>query len=136
LRGTRPVISTEDSRADPERSGPVPQHGTNEVLTVESRNNPDDVALSSQERLALWRIEAELRQDRRLARRMRHPVARPWLPLSVAALTCASLLLLVVGILTSDSAVLWCLAALWPITLLLASRMLRRPAGAEDHTRS
>lgn len=114
----------------------MPQHGTNEVFTVESRNNPDDVALSSQERLALWRIEAELRRDRRLARRMRPPVARPWLPLTVAALTCASLLLLVVGILTSDSAVLWCLAALWPITILLAFRMLRRPAGAGNRTRS
>src|SRR4051812_40009521 len=56
LWGTRPVTSTEGSRADPERSGPVPQHGTNEVFTVESRNNPDDVALSSHERLALWRI--------------------------------------------------------------------------------
>ncbi|MFJ8143116.1 DUF3040 domain-containing protein [Streptomyces sp. NPDC096013] len=103
---------------------------------MESRNNPDDVALSSHERLALWRIEAELRQDRRLARRMRHPVARPWLPLSVAALTCASLLLLVVGILTSDSAALWCLAALWPTTILLAFRMLRRPAGTGDRIRS
>ncbi|MEV6500832.1 DUF3040 domain-containing protein [Streptomyces prunicolor] len=103
---------------------------------MESRNNPDDVALSSHERLALWRIEAELRQDRRLARRMRHPVARPWLPLSVAALTCASLLLLVVGILSSDSVVLWCLAALWPTTILLAFRMLRRPGGAEDRIRS
>jgi hypothetical protein len=114
----------------------VPQHGTDGVLTVESRNNPDDVALSLNERLALWRIEAELRQDRRLARRMRHPVARPWLPVLVAALTCASLLLLVAGILTSNSAVLWCLAALWPITLLLTFRMLRRPDGAEDRTGS
>ncbi|MFJ2828455.1 DUF3040 domain-containing protein [Streptomyces sp. NPDC087263] len=102
---------------------------------MESRNNPDDVALSSQERLALWRIEAELRQDGRPARRMRHSVARPWLPPLVAALTCASLLLLVVGVLTSDSAVLWCLAALWPITLLLTFRMLHRPAGAADRTR-
>jgi hypothetical protein len=102
---------------------------------VESRNNPDGVAVPSHERLSLGRIEAEFRQDRRLARRLRHP-ARPWLPLSVAALTCASLLLLVVGILSSDSAVLWCLAALWPTTLLLAFRMLRRPAGAEYGIRS
>ena len=103
---------------------------------MESRNNPDDVALTSHERLALWRIEADLSEDRRLARRMRHPGSRPWLPLSVAALTCASLLLLVVGILSSSSAVLWCLAALWPITLLLAFRMLRRPAGAEGRISS
>ncbi|MEV0470998.1 DUF3040 domain-containing protein [Streptomyces prunicolor] len=103
---------------------------------MESRNNPDDVTLTPHERLALWHIEADLGEDRRLARRMRHPVVRPWLPLSVAALTCASLLLLVVGILSSDSAVLWCLAAMWPTTLLLAFRMLRRPAGAEDRIRS
>ncbi|WP_307529639.1 DUF3040 domain-containing protein [Streptomyces umbrinus] len=103
---------------------------------MESRNDPDDVALSSHELLALGRIEAELRQDRRLVRRMRHPIARPWLPLSVAALTWTSLLLLVMGILTSNAAALWCLIALWPITLLLAFRMLRRPAGAEDRTRS
>jgi hypothetical protein len=102
---------------------------------VDSRNDPDGVTLSPYERLSLWRIEAELRQDRRLARRMSHPETRPWLPLSVAALTCASLLLLVMGILTSNSAVLWCLVALWPITLLLTFRMLRRPTGAEDRTR-
>ncbi|MFG2373083.1 DUF3040 domain-containing protein [Streptomyces sp. NPDC048504] len=103
---------------------------------MESRNNPDDVALTSHERLALWRIEADLSEDRRLARRMRRPGARPWLPVSVAALTCASLLLLVVGILSSNSVVLWCLTALWPATILLAFRMLRRPADAEDRIRS
>ncbi|MET7850377.1 DUF3040 domain-containing protein [Streptomyces avermitilis] len=103
---------------------------------MESRNDPDGVTLSSHERLALWRIEAELRQDRRLARRLRRPGARPWLPLSVAALTCASLILLVAGILTSDKAVLWCLVALWPVTVLLAFRMLRRPTGVEGRTRS
>ncbi|MFE2515719.1 DUF3040 domain-containing protein [Streptomyces mirabilis] len=103
---------------------------------MENRNDPDGIALSSHERLVLLRIEAALRQDRRLARRMRHPGARPWLPLSVAALTCASLLLLVMGILTSDLAVLWCFAALWPVTLLLAFRLLRHPSGAEDRSRS
>ncbi|MFJ6087807.1 DUF3040 domain-containing protein [Streptomyces sp. NPDC092369] len=106
---------------------------------MDSRNDPDGVILSPYERLSLWRIEAELRQDRRLGRRMSRPMnapeARPWLPLAVAALTCASLLLLVMGILTSNSAVLWCLVALWPLTLLLTFRMLRRPAGAEDRIR-
>ncbi|MBW8792369.1 MAG: DUF3040 domain-containing protein [Streptomyces sp.] len=104
---------------------------------MESRNDPDGVALSPHERLALWGIEAGLRQDRRLVRRMRHPVSRPArLPVSVAALTCVSLLLLVTGILTSDLAVLWCLVALWPVTVLLAFRMLRRAAVAEERTRT
>jgi hypothetical protein len=102
---------------------------------VESRNDLDGITLSSHERLALWRIEAELRQDRRLARRMRRPGARPWLPLSVAALTFASLILLVAGILTSDTAMLWCVVALWPLTMLLAFRMLRRQTGVEGRTR-
>lgn len=102
---------------------------------MESRNDPDGVTLSSYELLALWRIEAGLRQDRRLARRMRRPGARPSLPLSVAALTCGSLIFLVTGILTSDKTVLWCLVALWPVTVLLAFRMLRRQTGAEGSTR-
>ncbi|MEU9154634.1 DUF3040 domain-containing protein [Streptomyces sp. NPDC048417] len=102
---------------------------------MENRNDPDGIALTSHERVALWRIEAELSEDRRLVRCMRHPGGRPWLPLSVAALTCTSLLLLVMGILTSDLAVLWCFAALWPVTLLLAFRLLRRPTGTEDRGR-
>lgn len=109
---------------------------TNEVLTVDDRKDPDDIVLSEHERLALSRIEAELGDDPRLARRMRHPGAPPWLPLTVAALTCASLFLLSMGIITSNMAVLCCFAALWPVTLLLAFRMLRRPAGAEERTRT
>ncbi|MET8026434.1 hypothetical protein [Streptomyces avermitilis] len=54
----------------------------------------------------------------------------------MAALTCASLILLVAGTFTSDKAVLWCLVALWPVTVLLAFRMLRRPTGVEGRTRS
>lgn len=113
----------------------MPHAGTNEALTVENRNDPDGIALSSYERLSLLLIEAELRQDRHLVRRMRHPGARPWLSMSVAALTCASLLLLVTGILTTNLAVLWCFTALWPVTLLLAFRLLRHPADAEARTR-
>ncbi|MBK3564838.1 MULTISPECIES: DUF3040 domain-containing protein [unclassified Streptomyces] len=101
---------------------------------MESRNDPDGVTLSSHERLALWRIEAELRQDRRLARRMRRPGARPWLPLSVAALTCASQVLLVIGILSPNATVLWCLLVLWPLAVLLAFHMLRGPTGGADRT--
>jgi hypothetical protein len=99
---------------------------TNEVLRVENRNDPDDVVLSPHERLTLRYIEAELRGDRRLARRMRRRGSRVWLPLSVAALACASLVLIVLGIRTSDPAVIWCFAALWPLTLLQAFRLLCR----------
>ncbi|MFE3164919.1 DUF3040 domain-containing protein [Streptomyces sp. NPDC059224] len=102
---------------------------------MENRNDPDDVVLSTHERLVFWHIEAELSDDRRLVRRMRHSgPARRWLPLSVAALVCASLLLLVAGILTLNPAALWCFAALWPVTLLLAYRLPRRPARAEGPT--
>ncbi|MGW3291402.1 DUF3040 domain-containing protein [Streptomyces sp. NPDC001002] len=94
---------------------------------MENRNDPNAVVLPSHERLTLLRIEAHLREDRRLTRRMHHPGGTPWLPLSVAALTWASLLLLVAGILTSAPAALWCFAALWPVTLLLAFRLPRRP---------
>ncbi|MGW3134233.1 DUF3040 domain-containing protein [Streptomyces sp. NPDC001123] len=104
---------------------------------MESRNDPDGVVLSPHERLALWGIEAGLLQDRRLVRRMRHRDPRPaWLPMSVGVLTCASLLLLVIAILTSDVAALWCLAALWPVTVLLAFRMLRCAADSDDHSRT
>ncbi|MFF4362031.1 DUF3040 domain-containing protein [Streptomyces sp. NPDC001604] len=89
--------------------------------------DPDDVVLSSHERLALRSIEAELSCDRRLARSMRgEPGSRLWLPLSVALLACASLFLVVMGILTSDPVVIWCFAGLWPFTLLQAFRLLCR----------
>ncbi|MFJ9634827.1 DUF3040 domain-containing protein [Streptomyces sp. NPDC101175] len=103
---------------------------------MESRNEPDGVTLSSYELLALARIEAGLREDRDLVRLMRHPVPRPWLPLAVAALTCASLLLLVVGVFSPYAAVLWCLLVLWPFAVMLAFRMLRRPVDGTGRTRS
>lgn len=107
---------------------------TKEVLIVNDRSDPDDVVLSPHERLALRRIEAELSADRRLTRRMRHhmsrrlrrPVSRRWLPLSTAALLSASVFLVVMGVRTSDPAVLWCFAALWPLTLLQGFRLLCR----------
>ncbi|KUN26628.1 hypothetical protein AQJ23_15875 [Streptomyces antibioticus] len=113
---------------------------TKEVPTVSDRRDPDDVVLSPHERLALYRIEAELNADRRLTRRMRHhtgrglrnpvPVSRRcWLPLSTAALLSASVFLVVMGIRTSYPAVLWCFAVLWPLTLLQGFRLLCRAAG-------
>ncbi|MFE3632672.1 DUF3040 domain-containing protein [Streptomyces cellostaticus] len=102
---------------------------------------PEDVRLSPRERLALLRIEANLRQDRRLARRM-HAAARRmagehrstrsrrglWLPLSVALLLTASAFAAVSGVRTSAPAPLWCFALLWPLTLVQSCRLLCRVA--------
>jgi hypothetical protein len=108
------------------------------VLTVNHRNDPDDVVLSPTERLALREIERRLDGDRHLARRMRGP--RPalglWLPLSVAVLSCASLFLIVMGIRTSDPVVIWCFALLWPLTLLQAFRLLCRVTRLGDRVTS
>ncbi|NUO42281.1 MAG: DUF3040 domain-containing protein [Streptomyces sp.] len=120
---------------------------------VNDRSDPDDVVLSPHERLTLRRIEAELSGDRRLTRRMRRllhqpadrlhhrpgrPVPRRALPLSTAALLSASMFLVVMGVRTSDPVLLWCFAALWPLTLLQAFRLLCRvtEAGPEARTRS
>ncbi|AGS67810.1 DUF3040 domain-containing protein [Streptomyces collinus] len=93
---------------------------------------PDDVRLSPRERVALLIIEAELRQDRRLAHRMRATPGRsrlrrgPWLLLAFLLLGCASVFTAVVGIQTSDPSLLWCFALLWPLTLLQGFRLLCR----------
>ncbi|WP_258314687.1 DUF3040 domain-containing protein [Streptomyces sp. Act143] len=115
---------------------------------MNERSDPDDVVLSPHERLALSRMEAELSADRRLTRRMRRqvrrrahrlvrpgarrPVSRRWLPLSTAALLSASVFLVVMGVRTSEPAVLWCFAVLWPLTLLQGFRLLCR--ATEDGT--
>ncbi|WP_037671219.1 DUF3040 domain-containing protein [Streptomyces griseus] len=86
----------------------------------------DDVRLSPSERLALLRIEATLGRDRRFARAMRGKPAGPWLIVSVLLLAAASVFLAVMGIRTSDPVVVWCFAALWPLTLFQTFRLLRR----------
>ncbi|CAM5708508.1 MULTISPECIES: DUF3040 domain-containing protein [Streptomyces] len=93
----------------------------------------DEVRLSPRERLALLRIEADLRRDRRFARRMgaapRGTGAAPralWLPVAVLLLTVASVFVAVMGIRTSDPALLWCFALLWPLTLFQVFRLLCR----------
>ncbi|MEU2425143.1 DUF3040 domain-containing protein [Streptomyces sp. NPDC007851] len=93
----------------------------------EGADPSDDVRLSPYERLALWGIEAELRRDRRFARRMGAPPARLGLPLSVALLSVTSVCLVAVGIRTSDPVALWCFAAVWPLTLVQGIRLLCRP---------
>ncbi|MFG2887245.1 DUF3040 domain-containing protein [Streptomyces sp. NPDC048297] len=95
---------------------------------MDDRKNPDDVRLSPRERIVLLEIEANLRRDRRLAHRMRRAGRDLWLPLSVALLAVASVFVAVMGIRTSDPALLWCFALLWSLTLLQAFRLLCRAA--------
>ncbi|MFI5683203.1 DUF3040 domain-containing protein [Streptomyces sp. NPDC051636] len=93
---------------------------------MNDRSHSDDVELTAHERLALLRIEAELGRDRRLARRMSTSPPRVWLPLTAAVLMCASVVLGVLGIRTSDPALVWGFAVVWPLTLLTAFRLLCR----------
>jgi hypothetical protein len=96
-------------------------------LAMSDRTPSDDVELSAQERLTLLRIEAELRRDRRLARRMNaSPPRRVWLSLTVAVLMCASAVLGILGIRTADPALVRAFAVLWPITVLAAFGLLCR----------
>ncbi|MGV9906027.1 DUF3040 domain-containing protein [Streptomyces sp. NPDC003388] len=100
---------------------------------------PEDVRLSPRERLALLEIEANLRQDRRLAHRMHAAAHRMagdrrgtrsrrgvWLPLSVLLLLVASAFTAVAGARTQQPAPLWCFALLWPLTLVQGFRLLCR----------
>ncbi|GLX50723.1 hypothetical protein Shyhy01_36730 [Streptomyces hygroscopicus subsp. hygroscopicus] len=92
--------------------------------------------LSPYERLALLEIEAHLRQDRGFARRMGGGAHREredrhrgcWLPVGVLLLAAASAFAAVMGVRTSDPALLWCFAVLWPLTLFQAFRLLCRAA--------
>ncbi|MEU0969360.1 DUF3040 domain-containing protein [Streptomyces sp. NPDC005917] len=93
---------------------------------AEAAEPSKDVRLSPYERLALSRIEAELRADRPFARRMGTGRGRIWLRLAVALLTAASLFLAVMGIRTPDPVVLWCFAVVWPLTLIQGVRLLCR----------
>ncbi|MFI9803652.1 DUF3040 domain-containing protein [Streptomyces sp. NPDC052301] len=104
---------------------------------MHDREHPDDIRLSPREQLVLLEIEAGLLQDRRLTHRMRrmHRVRRDVpLRLSVLLLTVASALAAVMGIRSSDPALLWCFAVLWPLTLLQAARLLRRTADRWSRT--
>lgn len=86
----------------------------------------DDVRLSLRERLALVQIETDLRRDRRFARRMGDARREVWLPVAVLLLGAASAFAAVMGIRTSDPALLGCFALLWPLTLVQAFRLLCR----------
>ncbi|MGV4982911.1 DUF3040 domain-containing protein [Streptomyces sp. NRAIS4] len=88
----------------------------------------DEVRLSPRERRVLMQIETDLRQDRGFACRMGDAHREVWLPAAVALLGMASAFVAVMGVRTSDPAVLWCFALLWPLTLFQAFRLLRRAA--------
>ncbi|MGW8062505.1 DUF3040 domain-containing protein [Streptomyces ziwulingensis] len=93
--------------------------------------------LSDYERRVLDEVERELRRDRRLDRRLstlrlhrcpgltRLMVCRPRTPAVLLLLT-LSVALLVTGIVTSAPAVIWAFAAMWPVTLFTAFRLLCR----------
>ncbi|MFF8974767.1 DUF3040 domain-containing protein [Streptomyces sp. NPDC014995] len=91
--------------------------------------------LSDDERRVLAEMERALRRDRRLDRRLRTLRWRPGLsrlasctphPLAVALLLAVSVALMVAGIITSAPAVIWAFAAVWPLTLYAAFRLLCR----------
>lgn len=88
----------------------------------------DATRLSLRERFILKDIERRLRRDPRLRHRMRagRGVRSFWLPPTVTLSGAASLLLLVVGIRTSDPGVIRAFAGLWPQTLIQGFRLLRR----------
>jgi hypothetical protein len=102
--------------------------------------------LPDHEQRALEQIEAALRRDRRLDRRLRtlrlrrRPKPAPiagYQPRAgtVGVLLTVSVTLMVIGIRTSDPGVVWAFAALWPLTLYGVFRLLCRwsePWGGRD----
>jgi len=87
----------------------------------------EETRLTVREQLILRDIESALRRDRRLERALRDHGRRSLsLPLSVAVLGVASVILMVTGIHTSDPAVIWAFAVVWPVALIQAFRLLCR----------
>ncbi|MFF9622852.1 DUF3040 domain-containing protein [Streptomyces griseosporeus] len=93
--------------------------------------------LPDHEQRILDEMERELSQDRRLDRKLRTldrqpvPVLRRVAsytprPGTVAVLGAASVGLMVAGTVTSEPAVIWAFAGVWPVTLYSAFRLLCR----------
>lgn len=93
--------------------------------------------LPEHEQQILDELEHALRQDRRLDRKLRtlrrHPgpdlrrvASYSPRPGTVAVLGAASVGLMVAGIVTSEPAVIWAFAGVWPVTLYSAFRLLCR----------
>ncbi|MFD8152730.1 DUF3040 domain-containing protein [Streptomyces sp. NPDC059720] len=100
--------------------------------------------LPENEQRILDEMERVLRRDRRLDRRMRtgRLDRRPGLTRilaragsyrprgwSVLVLLAVSVALMVAGIVTSEPGVIWAFAALWPLTLFAAFRLMSRWCG-------
>ncbi|MET9765336.1 DUF3040 domain-containing protein [Streptomyces sp. NPDC006372] len=101
--------------------------------------------LPDHEQRILDEMERALRRDRRLDRRLRTlrlsrlpDPARVFVRLAsyrprvwtVAVLLAVSVALLVTGIVTSEPAVIWAFAALWPLTLFAGFRLMCRWCGS------
>jgi hypothetical protein len=95
--------------------------------------------LPEHEQRILDQMEADLRRDRRFARRLRSPRAKRTLSVTrvadyrprartVAFLVLVAGALMVTGIRTSEPAVIWAFAGVWPIALFGVLRLLCRRA--------
>ncbi|MFF4187689.1 DUF3040 domain-containing protein [Streptomyces sp. NPDC001691] len=96
----------------------------------------EEIELSQREQNTLDDIEARLRRDRRFDRAMAGSLRRrrrSRLPALVTALAFVSLGLLIGGIRTSDPAVIWAFAGVWPLTLVGACCLLCRWAAGSRH---
>ncbi|MFK4145449.1 DUF3040 domain-containing protein [Streptomyces sp. NPDC004065] len=97
--------------------------------------------LPDHEQRILDEIERALSRDRRLARRLRTArrrrrpdlsgvaswTPRPW---TVLLLLAVSVALMTAGIVTSRPGVIWAFAAVWPLSLFAAFRLLCRWTGS------
>ncbi|WP_328663964.1 DUF3040 domain-containing protein [Streptomyces sp. NBC_00328] len=91
---------------------------------MDERDHADGVRLTARERAALAEIEEGLRQDP--APEPHRPSGGRRLPVAVALMLVCSVVLAVVGIRTSNAALLWSFAVLWPLTALQLVRLLGR----------
>lgn len=95
---------------------------------MDEKDHADGVRLTARERAALAEIEEGLRQDHEPDHEPapRRRSGRRRLPIAVALMLICSMVLAVVGITTSQAALLWCFAVLWPLTVLQLVRLLGR----------
>ncbi|MFI0960846.1 DUF3040 domain-containing protein [Streptomyces sp. NPDC021080] len=93
---------------------------------MDDRDRADGVRLTARERAALAEIEEGLRQDHDPEPAPGRPPGGRRLPLAVVLMLMCSTALAVVGIRTSNAALLWCFAVLWPLTVLQTVRLLGR----------
>ncbi|MEU4087097.1 DUF3040 domain-containing protein [Streptomyces aureus] len=94
---------------------------------MDESDRTDGVRLTARERAALAEIEEGLRhQDEDPAPEPRRRSGGRRLPIMVALMSVCSVVLAVVGIRTSQPALLWCFAVMWPLTVLQLVRLLGR----------